>query len=73
MKVTAKKIKIEVNFNDINELKFRLDAILSKVRTSHKIGKTDNYNFELQNVVEPRIETINGIMYEVYPSKMNFK
>ena len=72
MKSTPKKIKIEVNFNDINELKYRLDAILSKVRTSHKIEKTDNYNFQILNTIEPRIEIINGIKYQVYPSKLNF-
>lgn len=72
MKSTPKKIKIEVNFNDVNELKFHLDTILNRARFGYKSDKTKDYSFELQNIVEPQIESINGIEYEIFPSKMNF-
>lgn len=72
MKSTPKKIKIEVKFNDVNELKYRLDTILNRARFGYKSDKTKDYSFEFQNVIEPRIEMINGIECEIYPSKMNF-
>lgn len=72
MKSIPKKIKIEVKFNDVNELKYRLDIIFNRARFGYKSDKTNGYSFELQNVIEPRIELVNGIECEVYPSKMNF-
>ena len=72
MKATPKKMKIEVNFNDSNELKYHLDSILNKFRFGYKSEKTKDYYFELQNLIEPRIELVNGIECQIFPSKMNF-
>jgi hypothetical protein len=72
MKTHQKKIKIEVNFNDFNELKYHLETILNRSKFGYKSDKKKDYSFEMLNLVEPRIEMINGIECQIFPSKMNF-
>jgi tetrahydromethanopterin S-methyltransferase subunit G len=72
MKTHQKKIKIEVNFNDFNELKYHLETILNRSKFGYKSDKTQDYSFDVSDNIEPRIELVNGEKCMIIPSKMNF-
>lgn len=77
------KLKLEIDFEDHEEmLKLRKNIDLL-IRKGHKKFKCRKYSFELTNGQETpqfeypkkpfvRYETVNGFFSEIKPSKMNF-
>lgn len=77
------KLKLEIDFEDHEEmLKLRKNIDLL-IRKGHKSFKCRKYSFELKDGQETqefeypkkpfvRYETVNGFFSEIKPSKMNF-
>lgn len=71
MKAKPKRIKIDAEFNDFNELKFILTQIHGLSRKGNDKIKKKNFKYEIEYFIEPRIEVVNEIECIIIPSKIN--
>lgn len=73
MKSTVKHINIDLKFEDLNDLKNKLDEVYLHVSNRWMNHESANLKYRQIVFVEPRIEVNNGVTNLVIPSKMNFQ
>lgn len=72
MKATVKHINIDLKFEDLNDLRNKLDEVYLNVSNRWMNHESANLKYRQIVFVEPRIEINNGVTNLVIPSKMNF-
>lgn len=72
MKTTVKHINIDLKFDDLNDLRNKLDEVYLNVSNRWMNHESANLKYRQIVFVEPRIEVNNGVTNLVVPSKMNF-
>ena len=72
MKATVKHINIDLKFEDLNDLRNKLDEVYLNVSNRWMNHESANLKYRQIVFIEPRIEINNGVTNLVIPSKMNF-
>lgn len=72
MKGTLKHINIDVKYEDLNDLRNKLDEVYLHI--SNRWMNHESANLKVRQIifVEPRIESNNGVTNLVIPSKINY-
>lgn len=72
MKGTQKHVNIDLKYEDLNDLRKKLDEVYTRLSNRWMNHESANLKFKQIIFVEPRIESNNGVTRLVIPSKMNF-
>ena len=72
MKGTQKHVNIDLKYEDLNDLRKKLDEVYRRI--SNDLIEHESAYIKIKQIifVEPRIESNNGVTNIVIPSKMNF-
>lgn len=72
MKGTQKHVNIDLKYEDLNDLRKKLDEVYTRLSNHWMNHESANLKVRQIIFVEPRIESNNGVTNLVIPSKMNF-